>query len=301
MRVRAQADVQTLDDELHLFEEAEWDFMSIVDTRGNNYEYFNDIRDVDFDLRKPKVKEFLPYITIGLCIVTMMFIVTMKVTNFFDDSEWRELNSIQSAMGGVGVAQVTGGREATADELIGVSNALNSYVGCVQMQSDYNGLDAMCVGKSQFAKKYYECVNSMMTIYDVHDCYARGLREFGALYRVNRINNVVFKDDIYYCYVSVEYPTIYDVSEFIHSNSQMFVKKFKGGYDLNEASISKYLLEVVASSPVPCSLSEVCIQVQESDGKFLLVDDSFMLGVAEDDYNIAVNQLLKSLDGLLSS
>lgn len=302
MRVRSQVEIQSLDDELNLFEESEWDFMSIVDTRGSNYEYFNDIRDTDFDIKKGKSHDVVAYAALFVSVMAVMVMVALKVTNFFDDSEWRELNKIQSVQGGVGVTTVVdGGVEASAEELIGVSNALGRYVSCLQARNDYYDLDNLCAGKSEFAKKYYDSVNSVITIYDVNDCYARGLREFASYYKVQRINRVVKKDNVYYCYVSVEYPTIYDVSEFINMNNQSFVLKFQGGYNISDATVAKFLLEVIAENPVPRSNSDVCIQMKEVDGQFVLVDDSFMLAIASDDYSIAVNQLLKSLEGLLTS
>lgn len=302
MKVRSQVEIQTLDDELNLFEESEWDFMSIVDTRGSNYEYFNDIRDTDFDLKKGRSNEVVAYAALFISVLAIMVLVALKVTNFFDDSEWRELNNLQSVQGGLGVTSVVdGGVEATPEELVGVSNTLNNYVTCLKAKGDYNALDDLCMSKSQFAKKYYESVNSVITIYDVNDCYARGLREFASYYSVQRFNRVVKKDDIYYCYVSVEYPTIYDVSEFINMNNQTFVKKFQGWYEVTDAEVAKFLLEVIAENNVPMSSSDVCIQMKEQDGKFVISDDSFMLTMASDDYSIAMNQLLKSMEGLLTN
>ena len=33
MKVRSQYEIQSLDDELNLFEENDWDFMSVIDTQ----------------------------------------------------------------------------------------------------------------------------------------------------------------------------------------------------------------------------------------------------------------------------
>lgn len=304
MKVRSQAEIQSLDDELNLFEENEWDFMSVVDTQGSNFEYFNDIRDVDFDIKKRNPVTIVSYSALFLSFMAVMLLVVLKVTNFFDDSEWRALNSIQSVQGGGVVTEVSGGQEATPAELIEVNNLLDRYIRCIHAKNDYHELDGYCVGDSAFARKYYDSVNSVITIYDINDCYARGLRAFAAMYRINRINKVLIKDNVYYCYVSVDYPTIYDVNEFVQMNSQVFVKKFQGGYDINEASIAKFLLEVVDErlSSIPVTTSEVCLTLQEDDsGALKLVNDDFMLSMSSDDYSTAVNQLIKSLEGLLTS
>lgn len=294
-------EIQSLDDELNLFEENEWDFMSVVDTQGNNYEYFNDIRDTDFDIKKRNPTAIVSYVALAASVLAMMLIVTLKVTNFFNDDEWRELNNLQTIQGGGVVTQVSGGEAATPEELIEVSNLLGGYIRCTQARGDYYSLDTYCVGKSEFAKKYYDSVNSVLTIYDINDCYARGLREFAGMYRINRINQVIKKDGVYYCYVTAEYPTIYDVSEYIQMNNQTFVKRFQGGYDINEASVAKFLLEVIDEKAPPSTTSDVCLKVKSSDGDLQLVDDSFMLSMASDDYSVAVNQVLKSLDSLLTS
>lgn len=301
MKIRSQMDVQSLDDDLNLFEETDWDFMAVVDTHGNNYEYFNDIRDSDFDVRKHSAKEFIPYIAMAISVITLMAIIAIRVTNFFDDSEWRELNGIQSIAVGTGAAQRVDGADASPEELIEVSNALSGYLACVQAKSDYGVLDLYCDGKSKFAQKYYECTDGVKTIYDTNDCFARGLREFASYYRVQRINQVLKKGDAYYCYATVQYASIYDVSEFVNMHNQAFTMKFQGGTNISEAPVAKFLLEVISENPVPLSTNEVCIQMKQVGDEFVLVDDAFMLSMASDDYTVAVNQLLKLLGGNLTT
>ena len=301
MRVRSASEVQSLDDDLNLFEESDWDFMAVVDTHSQNYEYFNDIRDEDFDVRKRKFKEYIPYILSFASLLIVAAVVVLRVTNFFDDSEWRELNGIQSVAGGTGVVQYVDGTEASAEELIEVSNSLAGYVSYLQAKGDYNGMDAYVDGGSSFADKYYDCTNSVQTIYDVNDCFARGLREFASYYKVQRINRVIKKGDIYYCYATVQYSSIYDVSEFVNMHNQSFTMKFQGGTNISEAPVAKFLLEVVAENPVPLSLNEVCIQMKQVNGNFVLTDDDFILTMASDDYTVAVNQLLKLLGGVLTN
>lgn len=303
MKVRNPAELQTLDDDLNLFEETEWDFMAVVDTKANNYEYFNDIRDADFDVASNRLKEILPWVAIFVSVITVMVVITLKVTNFFDDSEWRELQGLQSVANGSGstISSYVDGAEVSSQELIEVSEALRGYVSFLQMKNDYQILDMYCVGDSAFAKKYYECISRVLTIYDAEDCYARGLREFGSLVNVVRINRVLKKDGVYYCYAVLEYPTIYDVNEFINMQNQTFTMQFQGGTHISEDLVAKYLLEIVADSYVPRSNSELCIQFKEVGGEFLLVDDQFALKIAEEDYNIAVNQLLKILGSNLTT
>lgn len=300
MKVRSVTEIQSLDDELNLFEESEWDFMSIVDTRGNNYEYFNDIRDDDFEFRKTGVKDWFVYVACGLTVLTLMVMITLKVTNFFDDSEWRELNNMQSVYSGNTVSYISGGEEASPEDLISISNLLSSYTRCLQAKGNYGALDDYCVDGSKFRSKYYGTVDNVETIYDVNDCYARGIREFGSYYKVLRINRVIVKDGVFYCYANVEFPTIYDVSEFVQTNNQSFVLKFQGGGNVNEASVAKFLLEVIEENYVPRTTSEVCIQLSKTDSGFKMVDDSFILSVCNDDYSVAVNQVLTSLGSLVA-
>lgn len=303
MKVRNPAELNMLDEDLNLFEETEWDFMSVVDTKANNYEYFNDIRDADFDVTRNRLKEFLPWIAVFVSVITAMVVITLRVTNFFDDSEWRELQGLQSVANGSGstISSYVDGTEVSSQELIEVSDALRGYVSFLQMKNDYKILDMYCVGDSAFAKKYYECISKVQTIYDAEDCYARGLREFASLTSVVRINRVLKKDGIYYCYATLDYPTIYDVNEFINMKNQTFTMQFQGGTHISEDLVAKYLLEIVADSYVPRSNNEMCIQFKEVNGEFLFVDDQFALKIAEDGYNIAVNQLLKILGSNLTA
>lgn len=302
MIVRSAAEIQSLDDELNLFEENEWDFMSVVDSRGSNYEYFNDIRDSDFEVKKFKFREALVYISAAAAVIAAMFVVTIKVANPFDDSEYRALMNMQSVHGGATVTYVEGGTEAAPEDLIAVSNTLTGYASCLNAKQDYKALSTYCIDNSKFQTKYYESVNAVDTIYDINDCFARGLREFGGMYQLGRINRVTVKDDIYYCYAQYSHPSIYDVSEFVQSHSQSFMLKFGSGADINEETVAKFLLEVIDEDRalIPTTSGELCIQLKKVDGYMRLVDDSFILNACSDDYSVAVNQSLTSLNSLLT-
>lgn len=302
MKTRTASEIQSLDDELNLFEENDWDFMSIVDAKGTNYEYFNDIRDADFDIKKREPLKFFAYSTAVVAVLTIMTLITLKVSNFADRSELEELQSMQN-IGGVSTAHssIEDGVEAAPDALVDISNVLGEYSICLWNKSDYADLDSYCATKSQFAKKYYEATNSVLTIYDVNDCYARGLREFASYFKIHRINRVVVKDNVYYCYATASYPTIYDVSEYIMGHTQSFVMKFQGGYNVSDATVAKFLLEVINEDAVTSSSNDVCIKLVKDGDEFKLLDDEFILTMASDDYTVAVNQLVKSLGGLLTN
>lgn len=301
MKVRNPNEVQSLDDELNLFDEQEWDFMSVVETRANNYEYFNDIRDADFDVRKPTIREYLPHIAVAISLLTAIIVVAFRVTSVYNDPEWLELQGMQSVQGGTNNTSYVDGTPVSAEDMVDVAGTINSYLSFFWNKSDYSGLDIYCVGKSTFAQKYYETTDGVSTIYDTNDCYARGLREFASYYKVQRINQVLQKGDTYYVYATVQYSTIYDVSEFVNMHMQTFMLKFQGGGNVSEAPVAKFLLEVIAENYVPLSNNDVCIQMKKVNGEFVFVDDSFLLQIASDDYQVAVNQLVKSLGGMLTN
>lgn len=301
MIVRSQSEVQSLDDELNLFEEADWDFMSVVGNRDNNFEYFNDIRDADFEVKHRSVKDYLSYAALCVAFIAIVATVAINVTGIFDNEEYAAVSDIQSMQSGMSVTQYVEGAVASSDELVEVSNILTSYFGCLRDARDYHGLDNYCSARSAFSNRYYGLVSSSTSIYDTSDCFARGLREFSSHYKFQRLNSVIKSDDLYYCYATIEYSTIYDVIEFVNSNSQSFVQKFQGGKNITESQVAKFLLEVMAEKKIPTSVNEVCLPFSKIDGVMLMTSDNDILLSASEAYNVALNQLLKLLDGMLTN
>lgn len=300
MKIRSANEIQSLDDEINIFEEADWDFMSVVDNHDENFEYFNDIRDTDFDKRRPfKFSEHWIPIVATVCALIVCSSLAIKVSGILDNDDYEAVQNIASVNQATNSNYVEG-VEAESSELIDINKLLADYFTCLNTGSNYDDLYAACATTSNFADTYYAQTNKVQTLYDTNDCYARCLRKFGTLCRLNKINKVLIKDDIYYCYLDVTIPVTTDVIEYIRIYSYNFTKKFASGV-LDEGSVVQFLLDTMETSTLPCSSTEICLKVVKKNGEFKLSDDTYITSTCSDAYTTAMSQLSSILGGNLTS
>lgn len=300
MKIRSTNEIKSLDDELNLFEEQDWDFMSVVDNYDNNYEYFNDIRDTDFDKRdKSNNKERLFYVGTITCLAFICIFAVLRVTVFSDRAEYEAVANMQNITQTSNINYVEGDN-AESSEIIDISGVLNTYFNCINAQSDYDPLYSSCVKTSTFADTYYTATDKVETVYDTNDCYARALRRFASFCTLNKVSKVVVKDGTYYCYASVNLPTTADINEYIYMYSYSFTKEFQNGV-FTEADVVKYLLKNMEENKIPTTGTEVCIKFTKQDGVLKIADDSFLTSTCIDAYTTAVNQLVLILGNNIKS
>ena len=302
MKVRSVNEVQSLDDELNLFEEDNWDFMAVLDNHDTNYEYFNDIRDTDFDKKSSSVtlKSLAPMICVAAFLLVAGF-VTMKAVGVFDSNEdYQSVANTVTVKDSVSLQRVEG-KQADSSELIDISKVLQTYFDVLRSESDYTQLNDYCKNSSTFSSTYYTCTDKVVSLYDNNDCYARALREFGSFCSVGKVNEVIVKDNIYYCYVNLNIPSSNDIYEYIYLYSYNMTKFFNMN-DLTEANMVKYLLETTAENPISCTQTEYCLKfVKTQDGSFKIVDDSSITSICTDAYTNAISQMSSILGGNLTS
>ena len=300
MKVRSTNEIMSLDDELNLFDEREWNFMSVVDNHDDNYEYFNDIRDTDFDKHsKARFNERL-YVLSGMFVLMLMcLIVTLRVTVFTDKADYEALKQMQSIQQTT-ISNRIDGDKVDSDEVVKVSKTIDSYFKCVSAEGDYNNLYNYCIPTSTFADTYYGATSKIETIYDTNDCYARALRQFAGYIHLNKVSEVIYKDGIYYAYINATIPTVSDVNEYIHMYSYNFTKEFQDGH-ISEAEVLKYLLKNIEENRVPTSSVELCIKLNIKNDEFRISDDSAVTSTCVDAYTTAVNQLTTILGGNITT
>lgn len=299
MKIRSTNEIKTLDDELNLFEETDWDFLSVVDRHDTNFEYFNDIRDTDFDKRhKFDLKgTIIPVFSLIVLLGTCIFMVIS--TGVFDKTDYNSVLNIQSINQSSDTSYVNGA-DVDSENFLAITGVLSRYFRCLQDKNDYNELYEVCSATSTFADTYYNSINKVEVLFDKNDCYARALREFGGFCRLSKVNRIIYKDDIYYCYANLTMPTSNDIYEYVYLYSYNFTKEFNT-YLPTEAGIVKYLLELIRDNQLPCSSMEVCIKFVEKDGKFKITDDSFITSTCVDAYTSAVSQISTILGSNLTN
>lgn len=301
MKIRSNNELQSLDDELNLFEDTDWNFMSVIDTQAVNYEYFNDIRDSDFDKRNFKFwrEQVFPFITLFTVVITCICI-TIIVTGALDRSEYEQVLGIKS-INQTGVVSKVSGTQVDNITYLKISSTLESYFSTLQSESSYDSLDKYTSENSNFKEVYENTTSKISVLFNKDDCYARALRKFGSMCGLVRINDIVYNNNgTYYCYAYVKYPSKLDVQEYIHTFSYNFTKEFNN-YLPTEASIVKYMLELLEDNPLNCSSYEICIELVEEDSNFVIKDDSFITGICKDSYVIAVEQITNILGSTLTN
>lgn len=300
MKIRSTSEIKSLDDELNLFEETDWDFLSVVDNKDTNFEYFNDIRDSDFDKRNRfRLKDYVVQIA-GLCAVLVVCsVIAIKVSGIFDRDEYKKVAGISSVNSDTAITYESGS-DVSSEDLINISGVVNDYFRILKSEGDYKGMYNLCATTSNFADTYYSVTNKVQTVYDNNDCYARMLRELAGFCSLNKVTKVVVKDDTYYCYLNVNMPTSNDVYEYAYLYQYNFTKKFNNTVP-TEAGIVQYLLDTTNENPISCSSAEICIKLIKKDGSFKIVDDSFATSTCSDAYTSLVNQISKMLGANLTT
>ena len=296
MKVKSQNDFQSLDEELNLFEESEWDFMRVVDTQEENFEFFDDIPDIDYDERRAKIRTIVPFVGIAaLIIFSGVWLVNTLSSRV--DLEYERLQ--QSLMGAQTISYVEGD-EVSSEDFISINQMLASYFNTLQSKSGYDNLNALCMTDSTFATDYQNSIDKMTETWDVYDCNARAMSEFGTYIKLNKIDKAVLKDNTYYIYCNVTVPSKDDIYQYIHLYSYNLTKYFNSN-EVNQQNVARFLIDTMETNPLPTASQTLCIEVVKSaDGDFKIVDDSEITSICDTAYNYAISQITKILGNNLS-
>ena len=296
MKVKSQNDFQSLDEELNLFEESEWDFMRVVDTQEENFEFFDDIPDIDYDERRAKIRTIVPFVGIAaLIIFSGVWLVNTLSSRV--DLEYERLQ--QSLMGAQTISYVEGD-EVSSEDFISINQMLASYFNTLQSKSGYDNLNELCMTDSTFATDYQNSIDKMTETWDVYDCNARAMSEFGTYVKLNKIDKAVLKDNTYYVYCNVTVPSKDDIYQYIHLYSYNLTKYFNSN-EVNQQNVARFLIDTMETNPLPTASQTLCIEVVKSaDGGFKIVDDSEITSICDTAYNYAISQITKILGNNLS-
>lgn len=283
-----------LDEELNLFEETDWGFMDILDTQGKNYEYFNDIRDTEFDKGHFTIRATDLMSILALVLVIILGVVVVSLyTGAFKTQDYNNIAGMQSVMERTNVDKIEG-TSVSSEELVAISELLNKYFNCLKAEDDYSALYDYCATTSTFADTYYQATERVVETYDKNDSYARALRKFASFCGAGKISDVVQKDGVYYCYVQLTYPNTADVQEYINLYSYNMTKFF-GSHDLNDSNVIRFLMDTAEVNPMNCHTEDYCIRLGKVDGGFRILNDSFLTDFCANAYSDAISQVVSLL------
>ena len=295
----------SLDDEIDIFGENDWKFIDIT-VQDNNIEYFNDIRDTQFDGSGAdnSIKQFM-VICIFVFIFAVLTMLAIQWSGVLDRRDYDKVANIQSDYNGDSSVASSKAPEKIgevvddSDLLVEVSENLSEYF--ASLQSGNLEILNEYAFDSSVGTMYSERKKEIKTTYDVNDCYARLIKYLATHTKVGKINEIRKEGDTYYVYVNIALTTETDVSDFIYRNKMNFVKNFNT-VELTKENIMKYILKVLETDSLGVTSSEHCLKMQRStDGRLILVDDTVISQVYTDTYKELLERIVQIVGGDLEN
>lgn len=292
MKVRTKSEILSLDDELNLFNEDDWQFIGgVVSSKAENYQYFNDVRDTDFDI-KINNRETLKNI-LTVCVIFCIFGIGIWILKYCfiskDNEEYQKMLDMQNVTVEDGSkANYLDGELCDENVIYSTSIVFNSYFNVLKEQANYDSLDSYCVGHSSFLTQYNKYMSKMKCNYDIYDCYARSLKSVGSYCTFNRMDRVIKKDDTYYCYAVLNVPTTVDIQKYVNTYKVNMTKYFTTN-EQTDNNFYHFLLQTMKDYALPTTESIYCFEMKkQSDGNYYLVDDDQLTSLCVTDFVSAI-------------
>lgn len=302
IEVRSQQEIFSLDEELNLFDEANWDFLNVSET-AENYEYYNDIRDIDFEeesaLRIFK-NELVPLFILGV-VAILSIVLCLGVLGVFKNSQNYEniLGVENSDKSSTNIVNYIDGDECNNSDLVLISKTLSNYCGILKAKSSYSNLNTLC-SESSFFNCYKDYTDNIKESYDINDCYARGFSQFGSFISVNKIDRVIKKDNTYYCYVYLNVPTNEDIFQYVYMH-QYDIAKYFTNREINEENIVRFLLDTTEQSAISSTSVGYCIEFEKSGSDFIIKNDKIFSDDAINSFKEATTQVTNIIRGTIKN
>lgn len=295
MRVKSGTEIAALDEELNLFEEEEWNFFD-VGKEEDNFEFFNDVRDVDFLDTHSNIRMIVPIAILGVLIL-ISGIHLYRIIMSHDDMEF---DKFKTELTSEYKANYIKGKDVSSEDFIEISKKLQDYFKILEKGKDYKSLNRFCEGNSNFYTTYKGNMDKMRGAFDEYDCYARMMSDFGKSIKCNKIDRAIVKDNVVYVYADLVVPDKDSIYEWLHLYSYNMTKYFTTK-ELTKCNIARFLLDTMEENPVPSNVNHYVFQFSKIEDDLVLMDDSQIVGVCNVAYNYTVSQVSKILGGSLST
>ena len=287
-----------LDIDLHVFDESEWEFLK-VDSKDQNFEYFKEVEDFNVQTPREHLFSILKY---GIACGVLGTALVLGSTYLYYTIMKPHISTQEEILAATSDINVTlervEGVQAGSDELISISDVLSNYFYIYGDNVNFSELNNYCMAGSNFATtEAYFRTNSKAS-YDDNDCYARELRCFSSYINLNRVNEVIAKDDTYYAYISVSVPDEENLTQYYNSYRYSMTKYF-GMYRLDSANVARYLLDINKDGNLPVKDIEMCIKLCKYDNTFKIIDDSQLTSICSETINTSVANVCNILGSSL--
>ena len=288
--MKTKANITELDIELDLFDVNDWDF-------NKSYEKYTDYKSWvdDTDLFDVGVESFIykiPMLMYGIVFAALMGIIVIVAVHLARPSkDYMEVLTIDNQMEHKEVVTYVDGTPATDGEVIEASKICSVYFQILNSKKGYSLLDSLCLENSSFYTEYSKNSDKIQYSYDMHDCYVRLLGYYGSYCVLNKVDKLIEKNGIYYCYLDMTAPSKTDISGYVKLYSYNFTKHFTVT-DFNEANLVRYMYSMEGVSKIPCSRQIVCITMKKNaEGDLLIYEDNAITRLCMDAYIETLNDI----------
>lgn len=292
MRIRDTAGIVSLDEELNLFKEPDWDFLNQpILEKSENWQFYNDVKDKEFDIKVNNSENLKNALTIIAILAIACVGIGILKFGFMDNdrSDYDRLVSMSntSVEDGNKLTYIDG-EQCSDDEFYSVSNTVNGYFSVLKSEAHLNYLSSYCNSKdSNFTSTYNKYKEQMHTNYDIYDCYARALKATGGYCNFNRVDKVIKRDNKYYAYVVLNVPTVVDVQNYVNTYKINMTKYFTTN-EQTDNNFYRFLLTTMQDYAMPTTESMYCFEMKKVNDGFYFIDDSQITQLCIQDFTSAI-------------
>lgn len=174
----------------------------------------------------------------------------------------------------ISVERVKDSEEVTDSKvLVDISCVLGEYTSILKTGTEFSRLNELCDNGSILFQKEQGYRNAMKYAGDESDCSARALRNLSMFLSIGKINDLRFKDDVYYCYVELNTPDINSLWEY-YLMYAYDITRYVNTRDLDTETLTSCMSYILENKDLPIRSIEIELKLINKDGKYYLVDDS---------------------------
>lgn len=272
-----------------VFDEDDWHFENVP-----NVEFFGE--DLSDFYKEPFYKTFVKRTVFILwwviSLVSVLFFsiaIGLKVTHSTDSNE-TEANMLQTVEQQELKMERVNGITVSSSELISISSIFSEYTYILGSEQGYSELNVLCKDDSSFYTAEKSNREKSQYSLDEYDCTARAYRGIASKVSLKRVNDVIYKDGVYYCYVTLSTPSVDDMFEYYLRYSYEMTQ-FLNVKGVSMISISDYVNQTIRYVDYPIVSKEYLFKVEQVDAEFVLVDDELFVSICDNIFDTAVTQI----------
>lgn len=272
-----------------IYDETDWKFESIPDV-----EFFGE--DLSEFYKEPFYKTFVKKVSFILwwiiSLVSVIFFgiaICLRLTHSTDSNE-TVANGLATVEQQPLKMERVDGTPATSSELIDISSIFSEYTYILSTQEGYSDLSMLCKEESNFCQAEQANREKSQYALDQYDCTARAYRGIASKISLTRVDDVIYKDGLYYCYVTLEIPDEDALFEYYLRYSYEMTQ-FLNVKGVSMTSISEYVNQTIDYPDYPMTCKEYLFTVEPVDNEFVLTDDSTITSICDSVFDMAVYQI----------